>query len=103
MTPRREPPSQLEAKRGQRRRRERHRGLNPVRLSAPPRPRRFKDRAKGNAKRMADPEQRERESRESEETKFEERLEEEASERADAAERIRQEPPLEQRDDDGAE
>ena len=48
---------------------------------------------------MADPEQREHESRESDETKFQERRDAEADERAEAAERIKQEPPLEPRDD----
>jgi hypothetical protein len=50
---------------------------------------------------MADPEQRERESRESDETKFEERGEEEADERGEIADRIKEEPPLEQRSDEG--
>jgi hypothetical protein len=51
---------------------------------------------------MADPEQRERESAESDETKFEERTDEEAERRDEAAERIKQEPPLEPRDDERA-
>jgi hypothetical protein len=49
---------------------------------------------------MADPEQRERESRESDETKFEQRREEETADRQEAAERLREEPPLEPRDDE---
>jgi hypothetical protein len=49
---------------------------------------------------MADPEQRERESRESDETKFEERGEEEAADRQDAAERLRHDGPPEPRDED---
>ena len=49
---------------------------------------------------MADPEQRERESRESDVTKFEERREEDEASRSEAAERLRQEPPLEPADDD---
>ena len=48
---------------------------------------------------MTDPEQRERESRESDDTKFHERREAEADERTEAAERVKQEPPLESRDD----
>jgi hypothetical protein len=48
---------------------------------------------------MADPEQRERESAESNETKFEERRDAEADERAETVERIQQEP-LEPRDDE---
>jgi hypothetical protein len=50
---------------------------------------------------MADPEQRERESRESDKTKFEERRDAEADERTETAERIQQEP-LEPRDDEHA-
>ena len=49
---------------------------------------------------MADPEQRERESRESDVTKFEERREEDEAARSEAAERIRQEPELEPQDDE---
>jgi hypothetical protein len=48
---------------------------------------------------MADPEQREQESRESDRTKYEERLEAEEQERADAADQIRHEPQLEERDE----
>jgi hypothetical protein len=48
---------------------------------------------------MADPEQRERESRESDETKFHERRDAEADERAEAAELIEQEAPLEPEDE----
>jgi hypothetical protein len=47
---------------------------------------------------MATPEERERESRESDVTKFEERLEQDREEQEEAAEKIGQ--PLEPRDDD---
>jgi hypothetical protein len=50
---------------------------------------------------MADPEQRERESRESDETKFQERREAEADERTEIADRIKEEPPPEDRGDEG--
>jgi hypothetical protein len=43
---------------------------------------------------MADQEQRERESLESDETRFEEALEREEQARHEAAERLRNEPPL---------
>jgi hypothetical protein len=43
---------------------------------------------------MADQEQRERESLESDETKFEEALEREEQARREAADRLRNEPPL---------
>ena len=49
---------------------------------------------------MADPEQRERESRESDETKFDEADERDAERRAEAADQLRAEPPLEPQDDD---
>ena len=48
---------------------------------------------------MTDEEDRERESQQSPETKFEERVEEEQAERDRAAEHVRQEPELEERDD----
>ena len=51
---------------------------------------------------MADQEQREQESRESDDTKFHELRREEAEERHDAAERLQDEPPLEPRDNDAA-
>jgi hypothetical protein len=44
---------------------------------------------------LADQEQRERESRESDETKFDEALDREEQARHEAAERLRNEPPLE--------
>ncbi|MDQ3823622.1 MAG: hypothetical protein M3321_10335 [Actinomycetota bacterium] len=49
---------------------------------------------------MADPEQREQESRESDVTKFQEAREADEDERAAAAEEIRQEPQLRPQDDD---
>ena len=48
---------------------------------------------------MTDQEDRERESQQSPETKFEERIEEERTKRDRAAEQVRQEPELEERDD----
>ena len=51
---------------------------------------------------MADPEQRERESRESDETKFDEADERDAERRSDAAERLRDEPPPEPDETDAA-
>ena len=75
-----------------------HRVLNPARLPVPPHPRWFKDRAAGYPRRMATPEDRERESRESDTTKFEELTEEVREEQHEAAERIAK--PLEPQDDD---
>lgn len=51
---------------------------------------------------MADPEQRERESEESDVTKFEEADARDADERHDAAERLREDPPPEPREDESA-
>jgi hypothetical protein len=48
---------------------------------------------------MADPEQRERESAQSDETKFDEADEREGEQRREAAERLREEPPPQPRDD----
>jgi hypothetical protein len=48
---------------------------------------------------MSDPEQRERESAESDETKFDEADERDAEQRRKAAERLRDEPPPLPRDD----
>jgi hypothetical protein len=56
----------------------------------------FKDRADGYQRRMADQEQREQESRESDVTKFEEIAEDVRDEREDAAQRIGE--PLEPQD-----
>lgn len=61
-------------------------------------PARFKDRAAGYARRMATPEDRERESRESDVTKYEELTEEVREEQHKAAERIAE--PLEPQEDD---
>ena len=71
--------------------REAQRDLNPPRLPVPPRPRLFKDRGGGYARRMSDQADRERESRESDITKFEEiRLADEA-EREATAQRLQDE------------
>jgi hypothetical protein len=48
---------------------------------------------------MADPEQRERESAEGDETKFDAADERDAEQRREAAERLRDDPPLEPRDE----
>jgi hypothetical protein len=49
---------------------------------------------------VTDQQDRERESQQSPETKFEERVEEEQAERDRSTERLRQEAPLEERDSD---
>jgi hypothetical protein len=73
--------------------------LNPPRLPVPPRPRgRLKDRGGGYHPAMSTPEERERESRESEHTKFEELSEEIEREQHEAAEKIGE--PLEPREGD---
>jgi hypothetical protein len=59
----------------------------------------FKSRRRGKDPTVTDQQDRERESEESSETKFEERVEEERAERDRAAEQVHQEPELEERDD----
>ena len=76
-----------------------HRVLNPARIPVPPHPlvgSRIEPR--GYARRMATPEERERESRESDVTKYDELTEEVREEQKEAAERIAE--PLEPQDED---
>jgi len=76
-----------------------HRVLNPARLPVPPHPLACsRIEPSGYSRRMATPEDRERESRESDTTKLEEQSEEVREEQRKAAERIAK--PLEPQDDD---
>jgi hypothetical protein len=92
---------------------EAHRDLNPARLPVPPRPRRYKDRAHGYAVLVSDdqpsfvdpgytepevardPAERERESALTDDTRYARELEAEEAARHAAAERLKEEPPLE--------
>jgi hypothetical protein len=64
------------------------RDLNPPRLPVPPRPPQLKDRERGYSGRMTDQADRERESRESDITKFEEQRLEYEAEREASAEQV---------------
>jgi hypothetical protein len=68
--------------------REAQRDLNPPRLPVPPRPPRLKDRADGYERLMSDQADRERESRESDITKFEEIRQADEEERLETAQRL---------------
>jgi hypothetical protein len=92
---------------------EAHRDLNPARLPVPPRPRSYKDRARGYGSPVSDadasfvdpgytepeiasgPEERERESAQTEETRYERELEAEEAARHAAAERLKADAELE--------
>jgi hypothetical protein len=78
---------------------EAHQDLNLARLPIPPRPRGIQDRAGGQKRRMADPEQREEESQEEATTKFEQARDEQRATTERVAEDI-QDAPLTERDDD---
>jgi hypothetical protein len=76
-----------------------HRVLNPARIPVPPHPLACsRIERTGKERPMATPEERERESRESDVTKFEELTEEVREEQKEAAERISD--PLESHDDE---
>ena len=72
------------------------RDLNPPRLPVPPRPRFEKDRGEQALPNMREQDERERESRESPETRYEEVVQEESEERSDAAERLPELPAREE-------
>jgi hypothetical protein len=76
------------------------RDLNPPRLPVPPRPRRFKDRADGYSRLMSDQADRERESRESDITKFEEIRREDEADRVETAQRLQDERDAAQKSQD---
>ena len=74
-----------------------HRPLKPACLPIPPRPRLKRIEPSKQAS-MSTPDERERESRESPETKYEEELERESEERHEVAERLKRDPPREEED-----
>ena len=78
---------------------EAHQDLNLARLPVPPRPRlRFRIDRAGHQLCMADPEQRERESQEEDETKYQQRRDEEQADVERVAEDV-QDAPLSERDE----
>jgi hypothetical protein len=77
---------------------EAHQDLNLARLPIPPRPRGIQDRAVGQKRRMADPEQREEESQEDPTTKFEQARDEQRATTERVAEDI-QDAPLTEREE----
>ena len=75
------------------------RDLNPPRLPVPPRPRFAKDRSEQSTAVMREQDERERESRESPETRYDEAVERESEERAEEAELLHDLPPPKEEND----